>query len=77
MGFARGIGFSVAIGLIAFVLIFLPISLILMPPKIMDLMRTMDSSMMNPENNNATYFLILLRIRQVLVKEHDSLKCPI
>jgi hypothetical protein len=42
-GFARGIGFGVATGLIAFVIIFLPIAMIAMPPKIMDLMKMMNS----------------------------------
>jgi len=45
-GFAKGIGFGVATGLIAFVIIFLPIAMTVMPPKMMDLMKGMNSQMM-------------------------------
>src|SRR5205823_5972322 len=41
-GFARGIGFGVATGLIAFVVMFLPIATVAMPPKMMDLMKMMN-----------------------------------
>ncbi len=51
-GFARGISYGIATGLIAFVIIFLPIAIILMPPKMMDLMKTMDSSKAMPRNNS-------------------------
>src|ERR671930_2206205 len=40
-GFAKGIGFGVAAGLIAFVVLFLPIAMIAMPPKMMELMQMM------------------------------------
>jgi hypothetical protein len=45
-GFAKGIGFGVATGLIAFVIIFLPVAIIVMPPKMIDLMNAMNSQMM-------------------------------
>jgi hypothetical protein len=44
-GFAKGIGFGVATGLIAFVIIFLPVAMTIMPPKMMDLMKAMSSQM--------------------------------
>lgn len=44
--FARGIGFGVATGLIAFVIIFVPVAMFAMPPKMMDLMKMMNSQMM-------------------------------
>ena len=50
-GFAKGIGFGVATGLIAFVIIFLPIAIAVMPPKMMDLMKAMNSQMMMSESN--------------------------
>jgi hypothetical protein len=50
-GFAKGIGFGVATGLIAFVLIFLPIAMTVMPPKMMDLMKAMNSQMMTSGSN--------------------------
>lgn len=58
-GFARGIGFGVVAGLIAFVALFLPIAMIAMPPKMMDLMKMMpmggsggsSSQMMSNSNN--------------------------
>ena len=40
-GFTKGIGFGVSAGLIAFVVLFLPIAMIAMPPKMMDLMKMM------------------------------------
>src|SRR5919198_1694546 len=43
-GFARGISFGVAAGLIAFVVLFLPIAMIAMPPKMMELMQMMPMS---------------------------------
>jgi hypothetical protein len=57
-GFAKGIGFGVAAGLIAFVILFLPIAIIAMPPKIMELMQMMpmggsgSSQMMSGSNSN-------------------------
>jgi hypothetical protein len=51
-GFARGLGFGVATGLIAFVILFLPIALIAMPPKMMDLEKMMNSQMMMPGGSN-------------------------
>jgi hypothetical protein len=56
-GFARGIGFGVAAGLIAFVILFLPIAMIAMPPKMIDLMKIMpmgssSSQMMSSSNSN-------------------------
>jgi hypothetical protein len=57
-GFARGIGFGVAAGLIAFVILFLPIAIIAMPPKMMELMQMMpmggsgSSQMMSGSNSN-------------------------
>ena len=45
-GFARGIRYGVAAGLIAFVVIFLPITLTVMPSKMMDVMKAMDSQIM-------------------------------
>jgi hypothetical protein len=50
-GFAKGIGFGVATGLIAFVIIFLPIAMTVMPPKMMDLMKAMNSQMMTSGSN--------------------------
>lgn len=58
-GIARGIGFGVAAGLIAFIALFLPIAMIAMPPKMMDLMKMMpmggsggsSSQMMSNSNN--------------------------
>ena len=50
-GFAKGIGFGVATGLIAFVIIFLPIAMTIMPPKMMDLMKGMNSQMMTSGSN--------------------------
>jgi hypothetical protein len=50
-GFAKGTGFGVATGLIAFVIIFLPIAITVMPPKMMDLMKAMNSQMMMSESN--------------------------
>src|SRR5919197_630976 len=58
-GFARGIGFGVAAGLIAFVVLFLPIAMIAMPPKMMELMKMMpmggssSSSQMMSSSSNA------------------------
>src|ERR687887_1634672 len=40
-GFAKGIGFAVAAGLVAFAILFLPIAMIAMPPKMMELMQMM------------------------------------
>src|SRR5919197_3754181 len=57
-GFAKGIGFGVAAGLIAFVILFLPIAMIAMPPKMMELMKMMpmggtgSSQMMSGSNSN-------------------------
>src|SRR5215217_4242260 len=56
-GFARGIGFGVATGLIAFVVLFLPIAMIAMPPKMIELMKMMpmgsgSSQMMSSSNDN-------------------------
>jgi hypothetical protein len=57
-GFVRGIGFGVAAGLIAFVIMFLPIAMIAMPPKMLDLMKMMpmggsgSSSQMMSGNSN-------------------------
>jgi hypothetical protein len=51
-GFAKGIGFGIATGLIAFAIIFLPIAVTVMPPKMMDLMKAMNSQMMMPESNS-------------------------
>ena len=57
-GFTRGIGFGVAAGLIAFVVLFLPIAVIAMPPKMMELMKMMpmsgssSSQMMSSGNSN-------------------------
>src|SRR5919108_3255203 len=51
-GFARGIGFGVATGLIAFVIIFLPMALTVMPPKMTDLMKAMNSQMTMPASNS-------------------------
>jgi hypothetical protein len=58
-GFARGIGFGVAAGLIAFVILFLPIAMIAMPPEMMELMKMMpmggsgsSSQMMSGSNSN-------------------------
>jgi hypothetical protein len=57
--FARGISFGVAAGLIAFVVLFLPIAVIAMPPKMMELMKMMpmsgssSSQMMSSGNSNA------------------------
>jgi hypothetical protein len=57
-GFTRGIGFGVAAGLIAFVILFLPIAMIAMPPKMMDLMKMMpmggtgSSQMMSSSDSN-------------------------
>jgi len=45
-GFARGIGYGVATGLIAFVVIFLPITMTVMPSKMVDVMKAMNSQMM-------------------------------
>jgi hypothetical protein len=53
-GFAKGIGFGVATGLIAFVLIFLPIAMTVMPPKMMDLMKGMNSQMMTSGSNTGS-----------------------
>lgn len=56
--FARGISFGVAAGLIAFVVLFLPIAVIAMPPKMMELMKMMpmsgssSSQMMSSGNSN-------------------------
>jgi hypothetical protein len=57
--FARGISFGVATGLIAFVVLFLPIAVIAMPPKVMELMQMMpmggsgsSSQMMSGSNSN-------------------------
>jgi len=50
-GFAKGIGFGVATGLIAFVIIFLPIAMTVMPPKMMDLMNAMNSQTMMSGSN--------------------------
>jgi hypothetical protein len=57
--FARGISFGVAAGLIAFVILFLPIAMIAMPPKMMELMQMMpmggsgsSSQMMSGSNSN-------------------------
>src|ERR671931_1565655 len=56
--FARGISFGVAAGLIAFVVLFLPIAMIAMPPKMMELMKMMpmsgssSSQMMSSGNSN-------------------------
>jgi TM2 domain-containing membrane protein YozV len=44
-GFVKGIGFGIATGLIAFVIVFLPIAMSVMPPKMMDLMKAMNSQM--------------------------------
>jgi len=44
-GFGRGIGFGVATGLIAFVVLFMPIAMTVMPPKMMDLVKAMNSQM--------------------------------
>jgi hypothetical protein len=51
-GFAKGIGLGVVTGLIAFVVIFLPIALTVMPPKMTDLMKAMSPQMMTSGNNN-------------------------
>jgi hypothetical protein len=51
-GFAKGIGFGVATGSIAFAIIFLPIAMTVMPPKMMDLMNAMNSQTMMPGSNN-------------------------
>ena len=59
-GFAKGIGFGVAAGLIAFVILFVPIAIIAMPPKMMELMQMMpmgggsgsSSQMMSGSNSN-------------------------
>src|SRR5919202_992515 len=57
--FARGISFGVAAGLIAFVILFLPIAIIAMPAKMMQLMQMMpmggsgsSSQMMSGSNSN-------------------------
>jgi hypothetical protein len=56
--FARGISFGAAAGLIAFVVLFLPIAVIAMPPKMMELMKMMpmsgssSSQMMSSGNSN-------------------------
>ncbi len=57
-GYAKGIIFGVATGLIAFVILFLPIAMVLMPPKMSDLMMTMPmpenkNTMMPGSNNNS------------------------
>lgn len=44
-GLSRGIGFGVATGLIAFVVLLLPIAMSVMPPKMMDLVKAMNSQM--------------------------------
>jgi TM2 domain-containing membrane protein YozV len=51
-GIAKGIGFGVATGLIAFVIIFLPIAMTVVPPKMMDLMKAMNSQMMMSGSNS-------------------------
>lgn len=51
-GFAKGLPLGIATGLIAFTVIFLPIAVIVMPPKIMDLMNAMNSQMTMPESNS-------------------------
>ena len=50
--FAKGVGFGVATGLIAFVIMFLPIAMVAMPPKMMDLMKMMNSQTMTPGAKN-------------------------
>src|SRR5215831_13665976 len=51
-GFVKGIGFGVATGLIAFVIIFLPIAMTVMPPKMTDLMKAMNSEMTMPAGSS-------------------------
>jgi TM2 domain-containing membrane protein YozV len=51
-GFVKGIGFGVATGLIAFVIIFLPIAMTVMPPKMTDLMKAMNSQMTMPAGSS-------------------------
>jgi uncharacterized membrane protein YagU involved in acid resistance len=40
-GFGKGIGFGIATGVIAYAVIFLPISMTVLPPHMMDLMKMM------------------------------------
>jgi len=51
-GFAKGIGFGLSTGLIAFAVIFLPIAVTVMPPKMTGLMRAMNSQMTMPADNS-------------------------
>ena len=44
-GYGKGIALGVTTGIVAFVVLFLPIMLTVMPPKIMDLMKMMNSQM--------------------------------
>jgi hypothetical protein len=64
-GFARGISFAVAAGLIAFAILFLPIAMIAMPPKMMELIIMMpmggtgsSSQMMSSGNNEKSNGMI-------------------
>jgi hypothetical protein len=51
-GFSKGIGLGVATGIIAFVIIFLPIAMTVLPPHMMDLMKMMPMGTTGMSENN-------------------------
>jgi hypothetical protein len=53
-GYGKGIAFGLAAGLIAYAVLFLPVALTLMPPKMADLMSMMSSQMMNSSSTGGS-----------------------
>ena len=51
-GYGKGIAFGLAAGLVAYAVLFLPVALTLMPPKMADLMSMMSSSSAGGANPN-------------------------